>query len=59
MKKGSMISFKKLLGGAVMLAGFGIAMIDSIKELMLNHPLITGAVLIIAGYFLMKSGSQR
>jgi hypothetical protein len=59
MIKGTMIQIKKILGIILLIAGAGLVfMPNQTAEILCNYKLIFGILTAIAGYLLLKSGSQ-
>ena len=60
LEKGSMINVKKVLGALliIMAIGFGLN-IDIIKELIMSYAFVSIGILVVSGYFLLRSGTQR
>ena len=59
MLKGTMQPLKKALGISLLLMSAGFVFnIESIKEIIMNYPIISIGILITSGYFLVIGGRQ-
>lgn len=58
-QKGTMRGFKKVLGILLLvMAGGFLFNIQQIQDLIMNYAIVSIGILIISGYFLLKSGAQ-